>query len=315
MYPRIRLYRIGSDPEFLFVSPADFDFIIKPAKTVLGVSKEQGAQSFIGMDARPILGELRPSPTRNLKHHLYEIAYALDATQTYLNDKHPNTYILAYPALHGETLGGHLHTSFFTDSDVERSTWGRTMNWLLQPFESWIQPWIPRELRNAQYGSGADTNDDLVRVGPSTTPKRKPASLGEIIKVVYVHWEYRLPSTWLHHPCLAYAYLALAKFTALNFQAIAERSYYFSREARNTLAQIIPEEAEFHHFRQLKTANNDTSAQILLARLADLYTDTPVVTKDLMTLQRAIDTCGRRREAWFRSPGPIALDEWRKLLV
>src|SRR5512144_3157417 len=113
--PKFLLNRVGSDPEFLFVRRADLDFIITPACDILGKDKNKTTSSFIGTDNRPVLAELRPTPSHNLKRHLYDIAYALSVSQKYVDEKRAGHFLFATPHLHHETLGGHIHISGFID--------------------------------------------------------------------------------------------------------------------------------------------------------------------------------------------------------
>lgn len=367
--PRIRLNRLGSDPEFLFVADADFDFLIKPANTILGKNKAKTSTSFIGTDNRPVLGEIRPSPFRNIKNHLFEIAYALDEIYKHLDEKHPKTYVLAYPSLHGENLGGHLHASFFAEdpvqlrlrklgyalggkgelievnptqglfpSEVERYhravedrsvllpyDWAQIVNWLLLPFENWVQPWTARERRNEHYGGSR--HPDIVRLGTSVAPTREGPVPSWWPNSVYLHWEYRLPSTWLHHPCLAYTYFALMKFTMLNFQRIAEAYLHYTVDkAKKKIATGTPGGIMFagegvyaggdlHNYKQIQPAENTVYAELLQTRLAQLMQGHPILSNDLAQLQRAIEQCASQRQRWFASPGPIEIQEWRRLLA
>ena len=89
----------------------------------------------------------------------------------------------------------------------------RSMAFLLEPLEWWLQPWHSRKRRNRNYGTGLDAvrwqQDGL---NPFTRPK--------LVEHAWMHFEYRTPSTWLVHPWMAYTYLALAKITMVNWQLI-----------------------------------------------------------------------------------------------
>jgi hypothetical protein len=349
--PKFKLHRIGSDPEVLFVREVDDQFVIMPAFEVISRDKKKTTSSFIGTDSRPVLAEIRPTPARNLKRHLHELAYALTTTTEFLQNSHRwrGTSLLAYPHLLGEHVGGHIHVSMWLDDplylklkareltvgqphvsvtarhggEATRSrdldpevqhainnnevigpgSWGLIMGYLLEPFEKWIQPWVPRERRNTHYGS---TAHDLVRLGTSKPPFASPWA--------YVHWEYRLPSTWLHHPWLAYAYLGLAKLTALNMARVC------------ALATPLPKPTPPPDDSNDDPADPPTTFTVLNVgepeafraqfemRYRQLMAGRVCVSRDLFNLERAIENCGARRREWFMIPRPLDIDAWRRLL-
>ena len=353
--PKFKLYRMGSDPEALFVKPVDFDFIITPAYAIMGQDKKKTTSSFIGTDNRPVIAEIRPNPSRNLKRHLYEIAYAVCSMQDYLDNspKWNGLKLIAYPHLLNENLGGHIHASMFlndplylkaeTDGytlgasgsilaqipgrepggrnrDLESEVhsalnsyavytpyyWGQTMNHLLGPFERWVQPWVAREARNAHYGS--ETGMDVVRLGTSKPPFVKHG-------YAYVHWEYRLPSTWLQHPWLAYAYLGLAKLTLLNMERVATvwaRDYPFGKKGVQPTGEA-PLSAPTQ-FTVLSPGDPYKAGTLLKQRLAELDTPKLRVSRDLAHLKTAVENCATSRGRWFAKPQPIDIDAWRKML-
>lgn len=349
MRPRIRLHRLGSDPEFLFVSEADLGYSIVPASSILGENKEKTSLSFIGLDSRPILGELRPEPFRNIKRHLYELAFGLDSIETFLNKEHPSVKVLAYPSLHAESLGGHIHASFFMENPLLAKwakqgftiradgclvgaisppgamldayaneledgnffipyTWVKYMNWLLLPFENGVQPWVARVQRNAHYGH--EGSGDTVRLGTSKPPKYMTNPPSWLNDSIYVHWEYRLPSTWLHHPCIAYVYLALAKLTMLNLRHVM----HAVQEYRAPLPKM-ENTKNYHNYRQIPPSRNAEYFATLRSRLDALYRDDPNLTKDLQPLHRAIDKCEEKRREWYYNTVPIDIQAWRKILA
>src|SRR5207253_1065765 len=94
---------------------------------------------------------------------------------------------------------------------ISMKVWSQALDTLLLPFEAWIQPWWLRVERNNKYGNGADN----VRMGMATRP-----NMPLYKDWAFVHYEYRLPSTWLVHPTLAYVYMALVKLCAMNWPLI-----------------------------------------------------------------------------------------------
>lgn len=349
--PKFQLYRMGSDPEALFVKAVDFDWVITPAYDIIGKDKKKTTSSFIGTDSRPVIAEIRPNPARNLKRHLYELAHAVVTIQDYLDStpKWKGTKMLAYPHLHGENLGGHIHASMFVDdplykklkqrgftlgvdgnylaslgggearnreleaeiisrmntnSIVTPQMWGGAMGYLLTPFEKWIQPWVARETRNTHYGlhGGRDT----VRLGTSHTPYSH--------KNAYVHWEYRLPSTWLQHPWLAYGYLGLAKLSLLNMTRVfgLYLDEYRPKKPKGPVPDMSLLDAPTN-FTVVPTGDPAAAGETLRQNLARLSLGARV-SKDLASLGTVLEQCNRRRGEWFSRPTPIDVEAWRKLL-
>lgn len=362
--PKMKLYRIGSDPEALFVRPVDFDWIITPAFDIIGRDKKKTTNSFIGTDNRPVIAEIRPNPSRNLKRHLYEIAYALTTTNDYLDssEKWKGNKIMAYPYLLGENLGGHIHASMFLDDpiylklkatgltvgagglafadyngnvggfagrnrDIETEAttairerkiitpnlWGRAMGFLLTPFEKWVQPWVAREARNAHYGS--ESSPDAVRLGTSKVPF-------ELSKMAYVHWEYRLPSTWLQHPWLAYAYLGLAKLTLLNMAAVFGLWLADNPKMKppkhdvlgGTLAEPTMGDGGMPTQFTILTHGDPREAGVAFRRNLSRVLPGAHFSRDLANLIGVVEKCATEREKWFHKPTPIDVEAWRKLL-
>jgi len=357
--PKMKLYRMGSDPEALFVKPVDFDWIITPAYDIIGRDKKKTTASFIGTDSRPVIAEIRPNPSRNLKRHLYEIAYAITTTADYLDSsaKWKGNKLMAYPHILGENLGGHIHASMFLDdplylklksvgltfgggghylaqynggtgdaprnreletevmqaiqtrSHITPLVWGQAMSWLLTPFEKWVQPWVAREQRNAHYG--AEMSPDAVRLGTSKQPF-------EIPKMAYVHWEYRLPSTWLQHPWLAYAYLGIAKLGLLNMKKLM--GLYLEEGKGQKKGQTVAEAFEAPdglgmptQFTILKHGDPSEAGAAFVRNMNRLLPGAHV-SRDLLNLMGVVEKCAARRGAWFSKPTPVDVEAWRQLL-
>lgn len=354
--PKFLLSRVGSDPEFLFVRRADLDFIITPACDILGKDKAKTTSSFIGTDNRPVLAELRPTPSHNLKRHLYDIAYALDVSQKYVDEKRAGHLLLATPELHHETLGGHIHISGYIDDplylDMQQFgytinhqgaftempgteqrhigqsrmddwqtrimdgdpltpfEWGKVMGYLLEPFENWVQPWTQRELRNMHYGA-ENGPGDLVRIGPSSGARRDG--------LAYVHWEYRLPSTWLVHPYLAASYLALAKFTMINWRRLAPmaRETWGDKKKKQKVdpSMLAPQgEGVIYNYKQMRAADNESQYKLFQERLSSIMRERALITPDIGNLAFLIRQCEQRREQWFGRTQPVMVEAWRQLL-
>lgn len=362
--PKMKLYRMGSDPEALFVKPVDFDWIITPAYDIIGRDKKKTTSSFIGTDSRPVIAEIRPNPSRNLKRHLYEIAYAITTTADYLDQsaKWRGNKLIAYPHILGENLGGHIHASMFLNDplymklkglgytfggggnylamyasggenapmrnrDLEAEvitaiqnrsvitplTWGQAMSWLLTPFEKWVQPWVAREQRNAHYG--AEHSPDAVRLGTSKQPFDLP-------KMAYVHWEYRLPSTWLQHPWLAYAYLGIAKLGLLNMGKLIElwlddapkpKKEKYADQLGGGAAFMAGGEGPPTQFTILQHGNPGEAGEAFRRNLNRLLPGARL-SRDLANLVSVVERCALRRGEWFTKPTPIDVEAWRKLL-
>lgn len=171
----------------------------------------------------------------------------------------------------------------------------RAMNYLILPFEYWMQPWAERTARFQLY-DGTEGGNYFIR-WLHTVPRHWPG--GHAGEWAYLHMEYRTPSTWLIHPWLAYTYFALAKLSILNFKKIWERMLIASpmRLEGDDVAWNLMAREEF------------------LRRLDELNSSGLVFSNDIKDLQRAINICGQSREAWFSNKAAgIDVQAWRSLL-
>lgn len=111
-----KLYRLGSDPEFMFGTMQEWDTSVLSAAEVISRDRNIATRSFIGTDNHQATAEIRPTPSRNIWKHLFEIATAVQAIDTHLKkrDIWKNVGMLAHPMVSGEPLGGHIHISFFS---------------------------------------------------------------------------------------------------------------------------------------------------------------------------------------------------------
>ncbi len=241
--------------------------------------------------------------------------------------------MIATPMVSGEPLGGHIHTSFFVNHagmahakrinyiyssagwdqvdsnipptslseldrkvlrEVERESrdgllptipnFATAMHYLVQTFEKWVQPSTRRSQRNQRYGGERDG----IRWMPT-----KPPAMPKYSDHAYFHLEYRVPSTWLVHPWLAYAYFALSKLTVLNFPRVYE------------LAINTPTMMEY--------ASTDDARDAFLKRLA-LVTDGGKQTRDLYDLGNVLTFIGQNRLTWCIPGRSIDIGAWKELL-
>lgn len=350
---KYRLHRIGSDPEFIFGRLTDYSFQLVGADTIMGGNKSKTTASFIGTDNHPSTAELRPGASHNIKLHLYDVAVAIDAIDRYLKKRPGLTDVAMYavPFLEGKTMGGHLHGSFFMDCpttvllnglniwwhcgtfrrlDENRpqgslssenqikirekinkgevltaGSWAHAMGYLSQPLEMWLQPWFLRMKRNIHYG--AEQGGDVVRAGVSVRPD------GVHPTMAYCHWEYRLPSTWLVHPWLAFCYLGLFKLSMLNLGRLQAITY---RETPKLDSESdIQQPTDPPPQPPTPKAGNLTNRQLLMARLDEIRTTGPlVISADLKELDFALSQCDMKRDTWFSPNTPIDVEAWRRLL-
>lgn len=323
---RIRLHRLGSDPEFLFAHP---NGTVVPASTVVG---PQGNQ-FVGFDGHNATGELRPRPFFNIKGQMFDLATAIHE----ISNMVPNLVLVARPFYANEPLGGHIHVSGFAQSgpipsgiasllreyglmirdgglihdpenkrtrsletgdytlltEFARSTsfegtrLGTILSYLLHPFEVEVQPADERISRNNRYGTPHD-----VRTGVS-----KPTML--LSDATYWHYEYRMPSTWLNHPRLAYAYFALAKLSMLNLAFI---------ETQPSVKLVKP----ILYFEDERNSVKKT-APSFWTRYNNVMANSPRLTPDLHLLPQVLETVFKDAKTWF-SRLPVYVGAWRKLL-
>ena len=164
------------------------------------------------------------------------------------------------------------------------------MDYLVRPFEFWIQPWFARERRNSNYGLGVDAARwEQSGVNPGTRPKLRDHA--------WLHFEYRTPSTWLVHPWLAYTYLSLVKVSMLNWDFILR------------LATKDPLAISRHN----TTPGNEDARKLFLSRW-ERVTKEGKLTRDTQLLPKSIATCEENREAWFSNFGKVQVAEWERVL-
>lgn len=343
------LYRIGSDPEWVFTKDVEWSPFIVPAAEVISNNKALATKTFVGTDNHNATAEVRPQPSHNIKRQLLDIATGLVAVRKYMDEssKFQNLRIMAWPYVLNEPLGGHIHVSFLIDeplvawahernitygsnlipltsvgqqhpppggmaypkSEQERemleqfaimaSKWeiptpwifGKTLNYLCQPFERWVQPWPARVQRNSKYGNNLN---DLVRIGVSSKPK-----IDKFQSYSYCHYEYRMPSTWLQHPYLAYAYYALAKFTMLNF---------------DMLSQITKKNGADVTDQGMGEPKNSKYKALFEKRWGYVNSLPRKITNDIKDLPMVLEEIEKNRLTWFDPSGGVNVNYWRDLL-
>jgi len=361
-----KLYRLGSDPEFVFSAVKEWNHTIVPATDVITHNKAFGLTTFIGLDGHAQTAELRPTPSYNVRRHLLDIASAISSIDDYLKRnkkwRDAGVNIYAHPYVKNEPLGGHIHFSFFLNdplvAELQRCNyvfgqggWQQhnptmpysgsgaivqakmeqvglainkretmspanfliAMNYLLVPLEHWVQPWATRINRNTKYGTAAG---DPVRMMYSTRPE-----MPKYDNWAYLHYEYRVPSTWLVHPWLAYTYFALAKLTVLNLGPIMkmaltpENKKIDKEEKKNVIGALGGIPAPTAVIKSLEEPQNETFLQSLRDRLYAVE-QLPKLNRsaDLDSLQLALRYLAANREIWFNPYYPVAVEAWRKLI-
>lgn len=175
-----------------------------------------------------------------------------------------------------------------------------TMNWLLEPFEGTVQVWHHRRQRNAKYGLALDSQ---IRWMDGKRPNRP-----HFDSYAYLHYEYRTPSTWMQHPWLAYAYLALAKLTCLNWRTISD------------LALSTAGLEESARLRKNLGGSNEQRPHVTRVfdqRINGLLGGTSRVRRsaDLSDLERSIDMCMTHRLKWLDLNVPIDVATWSHLVM
>lgn len=250
----------------------------------------------VRMFAQPYIG------SEPLGGHIHVSAFVEDADMKAAQDKNLtlNQHTGQWQAINGNVpagsvsgLGSVLERLASRAANGEAMTsvnFGRTMDYLLLPFERWSQPWHGRLKRNSKYGANADT----VRIASSPRP-----AMPKFTNHAYVHYEYRMPSTPLVHPMLTYAYLALAKLTLLNWEKLSEI-------ALKHPTAPLPNSSE---------PDNQKSWQQFKDRLAGLEKTGLRITTDLKQLRPALTTIGDEREKWFNPFNPVNVEAWRKYSV
>lgn len=324
---KLRLFGIGSDPEYLIGNIRDWEVAAVNAGEILGTGAAQNLPGFIGVDGHNATAELRPPPARNIRKHLHSVAVALVTVQDYLNGRHPPLAMFASPTVANEPLGGHIHTSFYVTNDplLDGAIALGRVEGVDQALIEWPRYGVPPpDYTHAKYlqatacgesfgvATYARTMGYLLesfergiqpQVHRETRNQRygrpddvrigdtqhntAPANRGH-----YFHLEYRAPSTWLQHPWVAYIYLALAKLTLLNFGLIAVRTG-----------------DKIHPLPSLEYRD-----QFIERLRGVLATPTLRISRDLRGLSDTTAKLFANREAIMRPNTPINVKAWRKML-
>ena len=171
----------------------------------------------------------------------------------------------------------------------------KVMNYLLRPFECWVQLWSSRISRNRLRASdGSHYGDEFdIRWLASERP-----AMPKYHDWAYLHYEYRIPSTWLTHPWLAYAYLALTKLVVLNYEKITD--LVIVDHQRLTVTDVHPA--------------NDKFKDIFMERLAKVLSGSYKVTNDIEDLGHAINIISENRLNWWSPAIGVFMKDWRELL-
>lgn len=268
----VELSRIGSDPEFSFVTPDQNRKVhLVSAHTLVGDDKDLRLRSFIGTDGHASTAELRPNPCRNVYWHLLKIADGLHEVRNsirYHSRKMDRPLLaVAQPSLGpSETMGGHIWISFWYKSklssdvvhkagiiyDNDQRDYRRSNQ--QRPIEPDQMPTRLSQTKLQQYIDLAQRGEELsldlcwkklhylihplemMLYGKVRTDRTSPHVRDHYIRTpdlpseadqamfrpgwAYFRFEYRIPSTWLQHPTLAFAYLGLAKLAMLNWDLL-----------------------------------------------------------------------------------------------
>lgn len=161
-------------------------------------------------------------------------------------------------------------------------TYITTLGWLMGVLEKFVPDWGLRAKRNIHYGT---TFDGSMRIQSSKPPRMAPES-----NMAYLHYEYRVPSTWLTHPWIAYAYLALMKTCMSNFERVAQAAIKYPNE------EVTSPLNAYH---------------LLLDRmtLPGLH-----LTSDCDMLPRALQQIHSHRHIWCKPAEPVNIPAWERLL-
>lgn len=328
---KLHLHRMGADPEMLVGRASeDFEFQTQNANRALFGGAGANGAAFIGLDGHAFTAELRPPPARNINLLLYHIAQGLLTTQEFLNRQHPGHVLLARPKINDETMGGHIHLSFYPETPpiqhevaarygyfmrdgvvlhrdgvvlprgTAREIQELVLNEAGQMFDlgvftrklNWLV--LPLEYWAQPWFSRRNRNAQYG--GPNdvrvtTHPATKwPPMGGMDKKYPYMHVEYRAPSTWLVHPRLAYLYLSLAKVVVLNYDSVP--SSHMNWNARH------------------ETPGNDRFRDMLLehwhSRTWRQSADTRAIDQNLLWLSE-------NRAALWRPNVGVDIEAWRGL--
>ena len=243
----------------------DSVWMVMPAEALASPNREIRLASWIGTDGHGATAEIRPAPAHNVRWHLAKIADAMMALRKFLSvrEEFSRLSAVAQPVWRSEKLGGHIHLSLWVESPLtaqvfneyglvsyygdfrsvvrerHEKEWDKKvllnyMNGIMEGTELSIEGCVnkihsllgPYEhmLWGAARHGRRGVPEPLVRLAdqyevPAFNPNK-----------AYMRFEYRYPSTWLAHPCLAYTYLALVKLAVLNWDLVGPQPDIFSKE-------------------------------------------------------------------------------------
>ena len=162
----------------------------------------------------------------------------------------------------------------------------KKMHYLIWPLELML-------FGTARQDRSANVRDKYFRFPDSLTPQDLACMRED---AAYLRFEYRIPTSWLSHPMLAYGYLGLAKLAIQNWYVLPDRSSMFQADQA---------------MRETQSSNHTKWAAELLRRL-DLVLEhkNARVTKDLKNLREAINILTKTK---LRYPCLINFDAWADL--
>lgn len=118
----LRLYQLGADPEFLFImSSPTGEKALFPACDLISKNKDAALASFIGTDNHSATAEFRPAPSHDINRIMLQLAHGISHVEDSLKlMRVPNVVMAVPPHIFQESLGGHIHVSFFVDDPFTR---------------------------------------------------------------------------------------------------------------------------------------------------------------------------------------------------
>jgi hypothetical protein len=352
---KIRLHRIGADPELVSVYKKDNgSAVLMPASEYFDGAKELGLALPVGLDGHAPIWELRPRPAHSIYGVFLDIGDGLVTLSKFLPH---SARLAASPKVFGKSLAGHLHGSFVVEDPNLKDAIGKNImpgplvkgysntaptpkslssvtaflndlstqglvfdpwvfthavDWLMMPLEFWVQPWDRRYSRNTAGGDGGSHGYGLMWFDHPRWVVHPPDQWPDHVPPdgVYVHYEYRTPSTWLRHPLLTLLYLMVFKLAVTNLPALiqlaaSERQVCFKKINQGSVPKVVAPLADYA-----------TEGALFFARL-ELVLESAQLTEDIVELPELLnETVTELQERWVKKQKSyINIQAWEEAMA
>lgn len=334
-------YRIGSDPEFLFVNRQEFRPTIHAANQVIAASRTIALNTFIGTDNHQAIAEMRPGPAHNVGRHLYDIAYGLHETDKWLagHKRYNMLKITAQPIVLDEPLGGHIHCSVFVDEPLSKFAMSinrvyKTDRVVAYDHTQSIPNLTPNDTEKlTQYVKLAYDHQLLTgevfgqvmdhlcwpfecAVQPWWDRIRRNSRYGALAGTgEKVRQNISYPQNASKYKDLAYLHYEYRSPSTWLVHPWLAYAYLALGKLSILNLSLILEQLGKPKLPKLTTSPMNNELREIFNRRLQVIKTKGRWSRDIRDLEQVIDACFANRAAWFEFPGqPIDIDAWRRLL-